>query len=64
MLEQSAVVFVPLFCLPYGLVLIETDSTSDESSNVVVSQLSNYHMGSDGASSFIYNSDTAPIESI
>jgi hypothetical protein len=45
-------------------VLIETDSTSVESSNVVVSQLSNYHMGSDGASSFIYNSDTAPIESM
>jgi len=44
-------------------VLIETDSTSVES-NVVVSQLSIYHMGSDGASSFIYNSDTAPIESM
>jgi len=49
---------------PMVWVLIETDSTSVESSNVVVSQLSIYHMGSDGASSFIYNSDTAPIESI
>jgi hypothetical protein len=50
--------------LPMVWVLIETDSTSVESSNVVASQLSIYHMGSDGASSFIYNSDTAPIESI
>jgi hypothetical protein len=49
---------------PMVWVLIQTDSTSVESSNVVVSQLSIYHMGSDGASSFIYNSDTAPIESI
>jgi hypothetical protein len=52
------------FAFPMVWVLIETDSTSVESSNVVVSQLSIYHMGSDGASSFIYNSDTAPIESI
>jgi hypothetical protein len=62
----SRVLLLLFLCSAFSMVwvLIETASTSVESSNVVVSQLSIYHMGSDGASSFIYNSDTAPIESI